>query len=205
MSSSARATRCRGWCLPDGPKMTTDDPTLPTIADVRRAAERIAGHAVRTPLISNPFLDERVGGRVLLKCENLQRTGSFKFRGAYNALAALAARDARPRRRRHVVGQPCPGRGRGGAPVRRARHHRHAGRRAGDRSGCGPSAAAGASSPMTAPARTATRWRRAIIAEHGGTLIHPFNDAAGDRRAGDHRPGDRRRLRRRRGRRPMRC
>ena len=46
--------------------MTAPDPGLPTIADVRRAAERIAGHAVRTPLVANPFLDERVGGRVLL-------------------------------------------------------------------------------------------------------------------------------------------
>ena len=69
--------------------MAEPDPTLPTIADVRRAAERIAGHAVRTPLISSPFLDEQLGGRVLLKCETLQRTGTFKFRGAYNAIAAL--------------------------------------------------------------------------------------------------------------------
>jgi threonine dehydratase len=62
---------------------------LPTIDDLRAAAKRIAGHAVRTPLISSPTLDERAGARVLLKCENLQRTGSFKFRGAYNAIAAL--------------------------------------------------------------------------------------------------------------------
>ncbi len=61
----------------------------PTIADIRRAAERLAGHVVHTPLVSSPVLDERVGGRVLLKCETLQRTGSFKFRGAYNAIDAL--------------------------------------------------------------------------------------------------------------------
>src|SRR3990170_4047002 len=72
------------------------DPTLPTIADVREAALRIAGHAVRTPLLASPVLDERTGGRVLLKCENLQRTGSFKFRGAYNAIAAMS-REARAR------------------------------------------------------------------------------------------------------------
>src|SRR4051812_18004788 len=61
----------------------------PTIDDIRRAAGRIAGLAVRTPFLASDALDARVGGRVLLKCENLQRTGSFKFRGAYNALSVL--------------------------------------------------------------------------------------------------------------------
>jgi threonine dehydratase len=61
----------------------------PTIDDVRRAAERIRAEAVRTPLISSPALDALAGARILLKCENLQRTGSFKFRGAYNAIASL--------------------------------------------------------------------------------------------------------------------
>jgi threonine dehydratase len=70
------AKLCSSCHAPDGRSLATLAPPL-------------AGHAVRTPLIANPFLDERVGGRVLLKCENLQRTGSFKFRGAYNALAAL--------------------------------------------------------------------------------------------------------------------
>lgn len=59
------------------------------MADIDRAAERLAGFAVATPLLSHPALDEAAGGRVFLKCENLQRTGSFKFRGAYNALASL--------------------------------------------------------------------------------------------------------------------
>lgn len=60
-----------------------------TILDVEAAAQRISGVAVRTPLLSSPELDERVGGRVLIKPEVLQRTGSFKFRGAYNAISAL--------------------------------------------------------------------------------------------------------------------
>lgn len=60
-----------------------------TIIDVEAAAQRISGVAVRTPLVASPELDERVGGRVLFKPEVLQRTGSFKFRGAYNAIAAL--------------------------------------------------------------------------------------------------------------------
>ncbi|MDD9909762.1 MAG: threonine/serine dehydratase [Ahrensia sp.] len=61
---------------------------LPQIEDIHQAAERIRGEAVVTPLISNSVLDERVGARVLLKAECLQCTGSFKFRGAYNALKA---------------------------------------------------------------------------------------------------------------------
>ena len=64
---------------------------LPVFDDVAAAAERIRSHAVRTPLLSNAVLDERVGGRVLIKLECLQRTGSFKFRGAFNALSQFDA------------------------------------------------------------------------------------------------------------------
>ena len=63
---------------------------LPTAADVDAAAARLAGVAVRTPLISSPALDALTGGRIFLKAETLQRTGSFKFRGAYNKLSSLA-------------------------------------------------------------------------------------------------------------------
>jgi threonine dehydratase len=62
---------------------------LPTSADVDAAAQRLAGVALRTPLISSPVLDQATGGRVFLKAETLQRTGSFKFRGAYNRLSAV--------------------------------------------------------------------------------------------------------------------
>jgi len=62
---------------------------LPTAADVDEAAHRLAGIALRTPLLSSATLDAMTGGRVFLKAETLQRTGSFKFRGAYNKLAAL--------------------------------------------------------------------------------------------------------------------
>jgi threonine dehydratase len=63
---------------------------LPTAADIDAAAARLAGVALRTPLISSPVLDASTGGRVFLKAETLQRTGSFKFRGAYNKLSSLA-------------------------------------------------------------------------------------------------------------------
>ena len=68
--------------------MIRDEP--PTIDDVRRAAGRLAGIAYRTPLLRSDALDALTGGRVLLKAETLQRTGSFKIRGAYNRLAELA-------------------------------------------------------------------------------------------------------------------
>src|SRR5207247_5668344 len=62
---------------------------LPTYADVEAAAKRIAGVAVRTPLINSPVLDAAVGAKVFLKAETLQRTGSFKFRGAYNKVSSI--------------------------------------------------------------------------------------------------------------------
>lgn len=62
---------------------------LPTIDSVRAAAERLRGVAHRTPVFTSRTLDERVGARVFLKAENLQRVGAFKFRGAYNALSRL--------------------------------------------------------------------------------------------------------------------
>ncbi len=63
--------------------------SLPTYADVEAAAGRIAGFAVETPLIENPELNARIGGRVLIKPETLQRTGSFKFRGAFNRISQI--------------------------------------------------------------------------------------------------------------------
>lgn len=67
----------------------------PDAADIRSAAERLAGVAVRTPLLEFPVLNGRAGGRVLIKPEVLQRTGSFKFRGAYNRLSRLTPDEAR--------------------------------------------------------------------------------------------------------------
>src|ERR1700683_5738983 len=63
--------------------------SLPTVADIDEAARRLDGVALRTPLLTSVALDAMTGGRVFLKAETLQRTGSFKFRGAYNRLAAI--------------------------------------------------------------------------------------------------------------------
>ena len=66
-----------------------DTRTVPTAADIAAAAQRLVGVAVRTPLVNAPVLDERLGARVFLKAETLQRTGSFKFRGAYNKISQI--------------------------------------------------------------------------------------------------------------------
>ena len=62
---------------------------LPTYDDVLAARERLKPHIIATPLIEHPVLNARTGGRVLVKCENLQRVGAFKFRGAYNKIAQV--------------------------------------------------------------------------------------------------------------------
>jgi len=64
------------------------------LKDIQDAAKRLSSIIVRTPLISSPVLDELAGGKVLLKAENLQRTGSFKIRGAYNLLSQLTPEQA---------------------------------------------------------------------------------------------------------------
>jgi threonine dehydratase len=76
--------------------MTSSDSAPPSasalaigLADIEQAAARLTGYARETPLIESTLLNQRLGRRVLVKAECLQRTGSFKFRGAYNRLAAL--------------------------------------------------------------------------------------------------------------------
>jgi len=59
-------------------------------AQIQEAAQRLQGHAHTTPLMTSRTLDQRVGAAVFLKCENFQRTGSFKFRGAFNAISRLS-------------------------------------------------------------------------------------------------------------------
>ncbi len=68
-------------------------PAAPGFADIEAAAARLAGWAVETPLLNPPVLDRKLGGRVLLKAETLQRTGSFKFRGAFNRISQIPEAD----------------------------------------------------------------------------------------------------------------
>src|SRR5213083_2550455 len=67
-----------------------DEPMV-TYDDVARAHERIKDAARRTPVMTSSATDARIGAKLFFKCENLQRMGAFKFRGAYNALALLSA------------------------------------------------------------------------------------------------------------------
>ncbi len=66
----------------------------PTLSDIRQAAERIRPYAHRTPVLTNESLNQQVGSRVFLKCENLQKVGAFKFRGACNAVYSLSDEEA---------------------------------------------------------------------------------------------------------------
>ena len=66
----------------------------PTITDIHQAAERIWPYAHRTPVLTCTSLDQQVGTQVFLKCENLQKVGAFKFRGACNAVFSLANEEA---------------------------------------------------------------------------------------------------------------
>ena len=74
------------------------------LADVEAAAERLAGVAHRTPVVTSRTLDERVGASVHVKAECFQRGGAFKFRGAYNKISSLDDRRAHARRPRVLVG-----------------------------------------------------------------------------------------------------
>jgi threonine dehydratase len=67
-------------------------PALPSYDDVVAAAARIAGHAHRTPVLTSRTADAELGAQLYFKCENFQRMGAFKFRGAYNALARFDER-----------------------------------------------------------------------------------------------------------------
>lgn len=75
-------------CTPD------ESSPAPTLRDIRAAAERIAPYARRTPVLTCESLDRRVGCRVFLKCENMQKVGAFKFRGACNAVFSLSEAEA---------------------------------------------------------------------------------------------------------------
>jgi threonine dehydratase len=74
---------------------------LPTYADVEAAARRLEGHAHRTPVLTSQTLDSTLSAAVFFKCENFQRMGAFKFRGAFNALSCLDA----AARARGVIGR----------------------------------------------------------------------------------------------------
>jgi threonine dehydratase len=75
--------------------MSSTPPIRPTFADIQDAARQIAGVAHRTPVVTSRTMNDRTGARVHFKCENLQRAGAYKIRGAYNAMSRLTADERR--------------------------------------------------------------------------------------------------------------
>jgi threonine dehydratase len=74
--------------------MIVDTPAMPTLADIQAAHQRIAPHVHRTPVYTSQLLDEITGAQLFFKCENLQKTGAFKARGASNAVFSLSDEQA---------------------------------------------------------------------------------------------------------------
>jgi threonine dehydratase len=152
-------------------------PELPALGadEVRRAADRLAPWAHRTPVLTSKTLDQRCGGAVFLKCENFQRVGAFKFRGAMNAVLQLSEAERAA-----------------GVVTHSSGNHAQALALAGQLAGVPVCVVM----PRTAPAikRTAAEGYGArivpceptlaareaavaeLIAKHGYTLIHPFDD-----------------------------
>lgn len=148
-----------------------------TLHDIEQAAERIAPFAVRTPLLENPALNERVGRRVLIKPELFQRMGSFKFRGAYNALASLP----QVVRWRGVVAFSSGNHAQGVAAAARLFGVPAVIVMPAD----APAAKIEATRALGAEIRPYDRWSedreaigRALSEERGATLIPPFDDLA---------------------------
>jgi threonine dehydratase len=105
---------------------------------VADAAQQIRGAAVETPLLRSDTLDELVGARVWIKAECLQRTGSFKFRGAYNKISRLADDQRGAGVVAYSSGNHAPGGGLRRQADGRAGADRHAGRRAAGEGGADP-------------------------------------------------------------------
>ncbi|HVA32919.1 MAG TPA: pyridoxal-phosphate dependent enzyme, partial [Candidatus Baltobacteraceae bacterium] len=87
--AARRPREGRRLALPHGPRRNAISGTSVGLREIRDAAARLLGVAHRTPVVRSRTLDARCEAEVFLKCENLQRMGAFKFRGAYNLLSTL--------------------------------------------------------------------------------------------------------------------
>lgn len=147
----------------------------PNLEQIRQAANVLSGVAYRTPLLPALELGHQVGAELFLKCENLQKTGSFKIRGAYNRIRSLTARQ----RQRGIVAASAGNHAQGVAFASRE-------------IGVPSTIVMPASAPMVKVEATraygaevalhgrdfnqAYRYMDAIRLERGATLVHPFND-----------------------------
>ena len=179
---------------------TTRGRTQPTLADIEAARERIGDIARVTPIYGSETLSRRAGREVLLKAENLQRTGAFKIRGAVNRIAHARRGSSAP----PASSRPAPATT---ARRSRGRRARPASRR---RSSCRwtrrwpRSRRRGTTAPRScSPARRSTTRsprRAAFVEQTGATFVHAFEDDGRHRRAGDARARARRAGARRAGR-----
>src|SRR5262249_14018895 len=152
-----------------------DNIILPTAADIEAAAKRLVGVAVRTPLINAPVLDEALGARIFLKAETLQRTGSFKFRGAYNKISSIAPE----RRAAGVVAYSSGNHAQGVAAAARLLGMRATIVMPSDapKAKRTPTVALGAEVvPYDRNTEDRTAIARKIMAERGATLVPPYDD-----------------------------
>lgn len=150
--------------------------TLPTFADVRDAAARIAPYALVTPALRSDRIDALVGASVVFKCENLQRGGAFKFRGATNAVWSLSDEDAA----RGVVTHSSGNHGNALAMAARTRGiTAHVVVPDGAvKTKVDAIVAAGATVHRCAPTTAAREAKAAeLIASTGATLVHPYADS----------------------------
>lgn len=159
--------------MPSPPAAALDD--LPDYADVRAAATRIRPHAKRTPTLTSSSLDARFGARLFFKCENFQRTGAFKFRGACNAVFAMPDALAQRGVATHSSGNHAAALALA-AQLRGVRCQVAMPR---DAAAVKQAAVAGYGAAIrlcepTLEAREATL--EAIVAETGATVVHPYDD-----------------------------
>ncbi len=148
---------------------------LPDIGDIRTAAERIRPHAHRTPVLTCAHLNERFGAKLFFKCENFQRTGAFKFRGACNAVFSLPDDEAARGVATHSSGNHAQAMARA-AKLRGIKAYVVMPRGA---SAVKREATAGYGAEITEcePTQESRETTAAkVIAETGAMLIHPYND-----------------------------
>jgi threonine dehydratase len=146
-----------------------------TIDDIRAAAERIRPYAHRTPVLTCASLDTMTGARLFFKCENLQKAGAFKFRGACNAVMALPDAEAARGVATHSSGNHAAALALA-ARLRGIRAHVVMPRtaRAVKKAAVAGYGAAVTECEPTLAAREAAL--AAVVAETGATVVHPYND-----------------------------
>src|SRR6516164_10172856 len=155
---------------------TAEPASIPiSLDEIQRAAERIAPYAHRTPVLTSQALDARCGGTVYLKCENFQKVGAFKFRGALNAVLQLGEAERRAGVITHSSG-----------------NHAQALALAGKLLGVPVTVVMPRTAPAVKRAATEGYGARIVLCEptladreatveaqirrHGFSLVHPFND-----------------------------